>query len=331
MSGVVKLVSLGIGVLLAVSGSIAALAANTDSWETHRVAAANFDRALSDAEAARLDAIDRRRALLGSMARADNAIAEADRLIAGADPLDVAALPALVAALRKADPDFVPSAVSAPDETTGSDSESMRAAARGLDRWSANTLIATAVITRRQNAVDVAADALAEGVRSVARTVPAAAIAGKAAAPLASAAQRDQVSRAVEAVTSALRSGTDPFESILAWSRSAVALRDAQAAAAAAAAVAAAGHPGNGGQGGGAARSDPGGLQFRHIDLNNPPTVIFDGNYVGPYCAQGSSDNWVSQTLSDGEVYYFSDPNPYEGRVLAAEDLFWALIVNGCL
>jgi hypothetical protein len=232
MSGVVKLVSLGIGVLLAVSGSIAALAANTDSWETHRVAAANFDRALVDARYARAEAIDQRMALIGSMSRGEKAATNAERLVAGVGPLDVSAIAGLVAALRKSVPDFVPSGVDALDGTPGSDPAAMNAAAGVLYRWSENTLVATAALARRQAALDGAIEALADGIRSIARTVPVASNAALMGAPLTSAAQKNGMREATDAVTEALRAAADPLEPLLAWAGYAVSLRDAQLAAA---------------------------------------------------------------------------------------------------
>lgn len=124
-----------------------------------------------------------------------------------------------------------------------------------------------------------------------------------------------------------LRSGADPIDSLLGWSQSVAALAQAQAQAAQALAASQPSSSGAGstGSGGRFQIVDP---PF-HIDLNNPPTVVLDGNFVGSSCPYGWSDNWVSESLDNGGFYYFSDPDPYEARLLTS-DWSWMIVINGC-
>ncbi len=104
MSRRIAFLALSMAAVFVVAGSCVAATVVGDSEERLRLASAEFDRAIDDADDARAEAIAARIAFFDSMALAGRRVADAQRLVESAGPLDIAELTTLIAALKKALP-----------------------------------------------------------------------------------------------------------------------------------------------------------------------------------------------------------------------------------
>lgn len=315
-----RFVGLALVAMIALAGSSVALAVNTESWESTRVAVAALSRATGDAAEARSAAIAGRSQLFEAMSMAGSKVADAQRIVDAGGPLDSATLVSLIAAVRDALPDVVPPPVPALDE-------SLQGHPNLLEEWAAEVAASSVQVALQRASLEDALATLAEGIRALARGVSAAGSTATAAAPLVTEAQRDALRTATEVVLADLREGDDPVGSLLAWDSAAAALARAQAAIAASAATAASGS--------GAAGSDSSGGGHLGLpgrpptDPSNPPILDLEGGYVGDTCPSGFGPYIGGGALLNGQAFSYSNPDPYQAY-LYQDDFIWFLTINAC-